>query len=277
MRQLLANGLLRLLLWGSVAVVLFPVLWVVLTSIKPPELSQALPPVWDFTPTLQSYRNVLGGNTYTSQAFGTLMAHSFIVTVSSTLLGLIVGVPAAYALARFRFRGKKSTANWILSTIMFPPAVSVVPIFILASKLNLTDTFPVLIVPYAAFGLPMVIWMLRSFIKQIPHEIEEAAMVDGASQGAVLWHIVFPLLMPGIVAASLLSAMLAWNEFLFALTLTRSAAKTAPVGISEFTNMYGTQWGSLTAAATVTVAPILVATMILRRRLVEGLTFGAVK
>ena len=266
MRRLLANGLFRLLLWGSVAVVLFPVLWVVLTSIKPPELSQALPPVWDFTPTLQSYRDVLGGNTYTSQAFGTLMAHSLVVTVASTLLGLVVGVPAAYALARLRFRGKKGPANW-----------SVVPIFIIASKLNLTDTFPVLIVPYAAFGLPMVIWMLRSFIKQIPHEIEEAAMVDGASQGAVLWHIVFPLLMPGIVAASLLSAMLAWNEFLFALTLTRSAAKTAPVGISEFTNMYGTQWGSLTAAATVTVAPILVATMVLRRRLVEGLTFGAVK
>lgn len=277
MRRLFANGLFRLLLWGSVAIVLFPVLWVVLTSIKPPELSQALPPVWDFTPTLQSYRDVLGGNTYTSQAFGTLMAHSLVVTVASTILGLIVGVPAAYALARLRFKGKKGTANWILSTIMFPPAVSVVPIFILASKLNLTDTFPVLIVPYAAFGLPMVIWMLRSFIKQIPHEIEEAAMVDGASQGAVLWHIVFPLLMPGIVAASLLSAMLAWNEFLFALTLTRSAAKTAPVGISEFTNMYGTQWGSLTAAATVTVAPILLATMVLRRRLVEGLTFGAVK
>lgn len=277
MRRLLANGSLRLLLWTTVAIVLFPVFWVVLTSIKPPELSQALPPVWDFTPTLQSYRDVLGGNTYTSQAFGTLMGHSLVVTVASTLLGLAVGVPAAYALARFRFRGKKGTANWILSTIMFPPAVSVVPIFILASKLNLTDTFPVLIVPYAAFGLPMVIWMLRSFIKQIPHEIEEAARIDGASQGAVLWHIVFPLLMPGIVAASLLSAMLAWNEFLFALTLTRSAAKTAPVGISEFTNMYGTQWGSLTAAATVTVAPILVATMVLRRRLVEGLTFGAVK
>ena len=277
MRRLLTDSLFRLLLWATLVLVLFPVIWVVLTSIKPPELSQALPPVWSFMPTLQSYRDVLGGNTYTSQAFGTLLVHSLIVTLASTLLGLLVGVPAAYALARFRFRGKRETASWILSTIMFPPAVSVVPIFILASKLNLTDTFPVLIVPYAAFGLPMVIWMLRSFIKQIPHEIEEAAMVDGASQTAILRHIVFPLLMPGIVAASLLSAMLAWNEFLFALTLTRSVAKTAPVGISEFTNMYGTQWGSLTAAATVTVAPILVATMILRRRLVEGLTFGAVK
>ncbi|RYC29235.1 carbohydrate ABC transporter permease [Lichenibacterium minor] len=277
MRRFLADTLFRLLLWGAAIIALFPVIWVVLTSIKPPELSQALPPVWDFAPTLQSYRDVLGGNTYTSQAFGTLLMHSLIVTVASTLLGLALGVPAAYALARFRFRGKRGTANWILSTIMFPPAVSVVPVFIFASKLGLTDTFPVLVVPYAAFNLPMVIWMLRSFIKQIPHEIEEAAMVDGASQGAVLRYIVLPLLMPGIVAASLLSAMLAWNEFLFALTLTRSAAKTAPVGISEFTNMYGTQWGSLTAAATVTVAPILLATLVLRRRLVEGLTFGAVK
>ena len=273
----LTTGLFRVILWGSLLLILAPVGWVMLTSIKPTQISQALPPVWNFTPTLQNYFDVLGGNTYTSQHFGTLLLHSIVVTVASTALGLLVGIPAAYALARIKFPGKKGTATWILSTIMFPPAVSVVPIFLLASKLHLTDTFLVLIVPYAVFGLPLVIWMLRSYIKQIPFEIEEAAMVDGALQMDLLRYIVFPLLMPGIVAASLLSAMLAWNEFLFALTLTRSAAKTASVGISEFTNMYGTQWGSLTAAATVTVAPILVATMILRRRLVEGLTFGAVK
>jgi multiple sugar transport system permease protein/sorbitol/mannitol transport system permease protein len=273
----LTTALFRVVLWGALLVVLAPVGWVVLTSFKPAQISQALPPVWSFTPTLDNYYNVLVGDTYTSQHFGVLVLHSLVVTLASTVLGLLVGIPAAYALARIEFPGKKGTATWILSTIMFPPAVSVVPIFILASKLRLTDTFPVLIVPYAAFSLPLVIWMLRSYIKQIPFEIEEAAMVDGASQADLLRHIVFPLLMPGIVAASLLSAMLAWNEFLFALTLTRSAAKTASVGISEFTNMYGTQWGNLTAAATVTVAPILVATMILRRRLVEGLTFGAVK
>ena len=275
--RVLSTGLFRLILWGSLLLILAPVGWVMLTSIKPTQISQALPPVWNFTPTLQNYIDVLGGNTYTSQHFGTLLLHSIVVTVASTALGLLVGIPAAYALARIKFPGKKGTATWILSTIMFPPAVSVVPIFILASKLHLTDTFLVLIVPYAVFNLPLVIWMLRSYIKQIPFEIEEAAMVDGASQMDLLRYIVFPLLMPGIVAASLLSAMLAWNEFLFALTLTRSAAKTASVGISEFTNMYGTQWGSLTAAATVTVTPILVATIILRRRLIEGLTFGAVK
>ena len=134
-----------------------------------------------------------------------------------------------------------------------------------------------LIIPYAPFGLPMVIWMLRSDIKQIPFETAEAALVDDTSQSAILRSIVPLLLMTDVVAASLLSGMLAWNEFLFALMLTRLAAMTAPVGISEFTNMYGTQWGSLTAAATVTVAPILLATMILRRPLVDGMTFGAVK
>ena len=257
---------------GSVSAVLGA-----LTSFKPPEISQALPPVWDFAPTWRNYRDVLTGNTYTSQVFGVLIIHSLIVTIASTLLGLAVAVPAAYALARIRFMGKRAAADWVLSTIMFPPIVSVIPVFIFASRLGLTDTWPVLVIPYAAFGLPMMIWMLRSSIKQIPFEIEEAAMIDGASQADIIRHIVLPLLTPGIVSASLLAGMMSWNEFLFALTLTRSAVKTAPVGISEFTNMYGTQWGTLTAAATVTVAPVLVITLALRRRVVEGLTFGAVK
>jgi ABC-type glycerol-3-phosphate transport system permease component len=273
----LGNVLARLVLWSAMAAVLFPILWVLLTSIKPSEISQALPPIWDFTPTLQNYRDVLTGATYTSQVFGVLIIHSFIVTVASTLLGLAAAIPAAYSLARMRFAGKKSAANWILSTIMFPPIVSVIPIFIIASRLGMTDTWPVLVIPYAAFGLPMMIWMLRSSIKQIPFEIEEAAMIDGASQWDILRHVVLPLLTPGVVSASLLAGMMSWNEFLFALTLTRSAVKTAPVGISEFTNMYGTQWGALTAASMVTVAPILVVTLLLRRRVVEGLTFGAVK
>lgn len=273
----LASAVIRVGAWVAVVVMLFPVGWIVLTSVKPADISQALPPVWHFTPTLRNYGDVLTGNTYTSQVFGGLLVHSAIVTLTATALALVTGVPAGYSLARLRFRGRRFTAMWVLSTIMFPPAVSVIPIFIIASRLGLTDTLPVLVVPYAAFGLPMVIWMVRSYVRQIPYEIEEAAMVDGASQAALLRRIVLPLLMPGIAAAALLTAMLAWNEFLFALTLTRSAVKTAPVGISEFTSMYGTQWGDLTAAATVTVAPILVLTLILRRRLVEGLTFGAVK
>jgi ABC-type glycerol-3-phosphate transport system permease component len=273
----LAPLLLRLALWAILALTLFPIVWMVVTSVKPPDMSQTLPPVWVFRPTMSNFVSVLTGKTYASQNFGVLLLHSLIVTVASTLLALLVGVPAAYGLARVRFRGRRAAAMWILSTIMFPPAVSVVPIFILSARLSLTDTYPVLIVPYAAFSLPMVIWMLRSSIKQVPFEIEEAAMVDGLSQLAMVRVIVLPLLVPGIVAAALLCAILSWNEFLFALTLTRSKVQTAPVGLNEFTSMYGTQWGELTAAATVTVAPILVMTLVLRRRLVEGLSFGAVK
>lgn len=267
----------RLVLWSALAATMFPLFWVLLTSLKPPEISQALPPVWNFNPTLQNYRDVITGNTYTSQVFGVLIVHSFIVTLGSTLVGLAAAVPAAYALARIRFAGKRATANWILSTIMFPPIVSVIPVFIIASRLGLIDTWPVLVIPYAAFGLPMMIWMLRSSIKQIPFEIEEAAMIDGASHISILRHVVLPLLTPGLISASLLAGATSWNEFLFALTLTRSAVKTAPVGISEFTDMYGTQWGRLTAAATLTATPVLVITLLLRRRVVEGLTFGAVK
>jgi ABC-type glycerol-3-phosphate transport system permease component len=268
---------LRIVLWAVLAVMLFPIAWMVLTALKPADVGQTLPPVWSFSPTLANFVSVLTGKTYTSQNFGVLLVHSLVVTVASTLLALLVGVPAAYALARVRFRGRRAAAMWILSTIMFPPAVSVVPVFILSARLGLTDTYPVLIVPYAAFSLPMVIWMLRSSIRQVPFEIEEAAMVDGLSQLGMLRSIVLPLLMPGIVAAALLCAILSWNEFLFALTLTRSNVKTAQVGLNEFTSMYGTQWGELCAAATVTVAPILIMTLVLRRRLVEGLTFGAVK
>jgi ABC-type glycerol-3-phosphate transport system permease component len=139
-------GLFRIALWALLLLTLFPILWVVLTSIKPADISQALPPVWSFRPTLSNYRDVLGGNTYTSQSFSVLLVHSAVVTIASTLLGLAVGIPAAYSLARVKFRGKRFTANWILSTIMFPPAVSVVPVFIIASRLGLMDTFPVLVI-----------------------------------------------------------------------------------------------------------------------------------
>ena len=257
---------------------LFPILWVVLTSIKPADISQALPPVWSFTPTLDNYPRRARRRRPTRRKPS---ACSLFIASSSPsprrCSASLVAVPAAYALARLKFRGKQATANWILSTIMFPPVVSVIPVFIIASRLGLTDTWPVLVIPYAAFGLPMMIWMLRSSSSKSPSRSRRRQWSTAPRRSNILRQVVLPLLMPGIVSASLLAGMMSWNEFLFALTLTRSAVKTAPVGISEFTNMYGTQWGSLTAAATVTVAPILLVTLILRRRVVEGLTFGAVK
>ena len=267
----------RLIVWGSIVAALVPLIFMLITSIKPTGDTQTIPPKWVFTPTLEHYAAVFGGQTSSSQAFLPLLWHSAVVAVCSTALTILVGLPAAYALARVRFRGRRPLATWILSTIMFPPIVAAIPVFIFAGQLQLIDTYPILIIPYTAFNLPLVIWLLRSFIAQIPAEIEDAARVDGCSRLGVLRRIILPLVVPGMAAGAILSLILCWNEFLFALTLTRSEVKTAPVGINEFTGMFGTQWGNLTAASTAIVAPILVMTLLLRRRLISGLTLGAVK
>jgi ABC-type glycerol-3-phosphate transport system permease component len=265
--------------WVWVAVALVPFVFMVVTSLKPGSLANSVPPVWNFSPTLANYKAIFSaGGTASSQSFGPLLEHSAIVSLCSTLLAVAVGVPAAYALTLKDFRPRRFLAMWILSTIMFPPVVAVIPVFILASNLGLIDTYPVLIIPYAAFNLPMVVWILRSTIAQVPPEIEQAALLDGASRPGALVRVILPLIAPGIATAAFFSTTLSWNEFLFALTLTRDAVKTAPVGVQEFTGgQFGTEWGLLTAASTVIVAPILVLTMILRRRFVSGLTFGAVK
>src|SRR5579871_3913840 len=224
-RSLFRTVLVRLFLWLTVLVALFPILWMILSSIKPPDLVQAIPPVWSFSPTLSNYNDVLNGTT----SMGPLITHSFIVASLSTLLTLATALPAAYSLARLRFRGKRFLGSWILSTIMFPPVVSVIPVFIVVGQLGLMDTYPALVIPYTAFNLPVIIWMLRGFVKQIPEEIEEAALIDGASYLDVVRRVVFPLVAPGLAAAAILCFLFAWNEFLFALTLTRAAVKTAPV------------------------------------------------
>jgi ABC-type glycerol-3-phosphate transport system permease component len=267
----------RTLLWIWLLAGLFPLLFMVLTSIKPEGIARNIPPKWLFTPTFEHYTQLLTSGGGSSVTFGRLLFNSAAVTLGSTLLTLACAVPAAYALAMRTFRSRKALSSWILSTYMFPPIVAVIPVFIFAGNLGIVDTYPVLIIPYAAFNLPIAIWILRSSVLQIPYEIQEAAFVDGASRWQLLSKIIWPLLVPAVATAAILCAILSWNEFLFALSLTRSAAKTAPVGVQEFTGMYGTQWGPLTAAGTMIIAPILVLTLILRRRIVSGLTFGAVK
>lgn len=273
--QQFITGISRIALWVWVLLTMVPLVWMVTTSIKPEGYAQTIPPTWIFQPTFQHYIDVWQGASVTP--FAPLLLHSLIVAVGATALALILGLLAAYALARVHFRGKRQLAMWILSTLMFPPVVAVIPVFILAGRLGLIDRYPTLIVPYAAFNLPLVIWVLRSSIQQIPEEIEDAARVDGASRFEIITRIVLPLAAPGIATAAILSMLLSWNEFLFALTLTRSQVKTAPVGISEFTGMFGTQWGSLSAAATIIVAPVVLMALVMRRHLIEGLTLGAVK
>ena len=267
----------RTFLWAWLLIGLIPLVFMLITSIKPAGLANQIPPAWLFQPTLENYASVLSAGGGKSETFGQLLLNSAIVSLGATVLAIAVGVPAAYALTMRDFRARKGLSSWILSTYMFPPIVAVIPIFVFAGKLGLMDTYPVLIVPYAAFNLPIVVWILRSSILQLPYEIQEAAMMDGASTWNILRRIIWPLLVPSVATAAVLTIVLSWNEFLFALSLTRSGAKTAPVGLQQFTGMYGTDWGDITAAATLIVAPILVLMIILRRQMVAGLTFGAVK
>jgi ABC-type glycerol-3-phosphate transport system permease component len=267
----------RVLLWTWLVLGLLPLFFMITTSLKPAGLARTMPPRWLFTPTLQHYAAILTGGQGTSVGFDRLLLNSAAVTIGATLLTLALALPAAYALTLREFTARRFLSSWILSTYMFPPIVAVIPIFIYAGKLGLIDKYPVLIVPYAAANLPVAVWILRSSIQQIPYGIQEAAMVDGASRLTLLRLVIWPLTVPAVATTGILSAILSWNEFLFALSLTRADAKTSPVGVQEFTGMFGTQWGPLTAAGTVIVAPILVMTLILRRRIVSGLTFGAVK
>jgi multiple sugar transport system permease protein/sorbitol/mannitol transport system permease protein len=255
---------------------LVPLLFMVITSFKPSGLAQAVPPAWSFEPTLEHYAALLRGETGASD-FSRLLVNSTIVTAGATLLTIALAAPCAYGLTLPGFRRRQAVSMWILSTYMFPPIVAVIPLFILAGRLNLIDSYPVLIVPFTGFALPVAIWIIRGAILELPESIEEAARVDGATSWRIVRQIVLPLTAPAIATAAIITALLSWNEFLFALSLTRSVAKTAPVGVLEFTGLFGTQWGFLTAGSTLIVAPMIAMTLLLRRRLVEGLTFGAVK
>lgn len=267
----------QVFMWGWLVLGLVPLLFMVVTSFKPAGIVNQVPPVWIFQATLENYVTVMAGGQGTSQGFGQLLLNSAIVSIGATALTVLLAVPAAYALSMRTFSPRKKISGWILSTYMFPPIVAVIPIFVFAGKLGLMDTYAILIIPYTAFSLPIAVWILRSAIVQIPFEIQEAAMVDGAAHWTTLRQIIWPLLVPSVATVSVLTLVLTWNEFLFALSLTRSNAKTAPVGLQEFTGMFGTDWGSITAGATLVVAPILILTILLRRNMVSGLTFGAVK
>lgn len=267
----------KLIIWVWISASMLPIIFMVSTSLKDSDIARQMPPQWIFKPKFQNYLNVLVGADGHSQGFNRLLLNSFIVTFTSTILCLLVAFPAAIALSQPKFTRRKFLSSWILSTYMFPPIVAIIPVFIFAGKINAIDTYPVLAIPYAAFNLPVVIWILRSSIEQIPKEIEEAAHVDGTNGWQYISKILFPLTVPALATGAILSSILTWNDFLFGLALTRSSAKTAPVGIQEFTGMYGTDWGSLSAASVTIVAPVLVIAIIVRKRIVSGLTFGAVK
>jgi multiple sugar transport system permease protein len=255
---------------------LLPVYWMMTISLKSEVDQFAVPPKWlFFNPTIIHYRDA-----FVERSFGQYLMTSGIVAVASTVCAVILGTLAAYALARFRLPHRLNTriALWILSTRMFPPIVTAVPLFLLMSDLRLLDTTAALVIVYTAFNLPFVVWMMRGFFKEIPRELEEAARVDGDSRMGALRRVILPLVTPGLAATAVFCLIISWNEFLLALTLTQTdAAMTLPVGIAGRVTQYEIEWGVMSAAGVVAMVPILVFALAVQRYLVRGLSLGAVK
>ena len=209
--------------------------------------------------------------------FRNSFANSLIVGVVSTVLSLLIGVPAAYALSRWTTRAGGTITLWILASRMAPPIAFTIPYFLVYRHLELLDTLTGLIIIYLTFNLSLVIWMMRPFYDQLPRSLEEAAWIDGATMWQGFYRIILPLSGPGLAATAILCFLFAWNDFFFALILTRTEAMTAPVAVVNFMNYEGWEWGRIAAGGTMIMLPVLVFSFLVRRYLVHGLTGGALK
>ncbi|MEW6232830.1 MAG: carbohydrate ABC transporter permease [Chloroflexota bacterium] len=274
----------RVIPWGEfgfygsvvllVAICFFPLYWAINTSFKTHAEIIQWPPSWFPTNlTVENYQA-----TFEKHPFGRNILNSLVVAGGTTALSLILGALCAYALARLKFPGKIFIVGAILMTSMFPSISIVSPLFVLLRQLRWLNTFHGLIIPYTTFALPLTIWILTSFFREIPFELEEAALVDGATPLQALRLIIFPLSAPGLVTAGLLVFIAAWNEFLFALTYTLDdSTRTVPVAIALFSRQFEVPWGELTAATVIVTVPLVLLVLIFQRRIIAGLTAGAIK
>jgi trehalose/maltose transport system permease protein len=254
----------------------FPFFWAISSSLKTPNQLFETPLVyWPPVPQWHNYVSV-----FTDQPFARNLLNSLIVAGTTTLLSLLVGGSAAYALGRIRFRGKRVVFYSILGVSMFPQIAILGGMFVLVRTLDVYNTWWGLILSYMVFTLPFTVWVLTSFVREIPRELEEAAFVDGATPTQSLTRVLLPVMAPGLVTAGLLAFIQAWNEFLFALTFTiDNKSRTVPVAIALFSgaSQYVLPWGQIMAASVIVTVPLIILVLIFQQRIVAGLTAGAVK
>ncbi len=258
--------------WSVALLLAFPVFWMVLTSFKTETEAISRIPRFFFHPTLENYKTIQAQANYFHFAW-----NSTVISIGSTVVALALAIPSAYAMAFFPSQQTKNTLLWMLSTKMMPSVGVLVPVYLIFRDIGLLDTKTGLLAINALLNVPVVIWMLYTFFKEMPGEILEAARMDGAKPMQELYHLVLPLSVPGIVSTSLLAIILSWNEAFWSLTLT--AAKAAPLTafIASFSSPEGLFYAKLSAASTLAIAPILILGWMSQRQLVRGLTFGAVK
>ena len=268
------HGWSRTIGWYAVVIVvaipfLFPLLWMALSAFKTQVQIIANPPVWFFVPTLDNFVRV-----FAEQDFLQFFFNSTIVAVGSTSIALVLGVPAAYSISRFRQRG---VGVVILVARLMPGISLLLPWYIVFSRLRLIDTYASLILSHILISLPLVVWIMINFFDNLPREIEESAMVEGTTLQGAFWHVLLPLTGPGVVTSTTLSFIFSWNNFMFSLVLSARRTRTLPIAIYNFVSYAEVSWGSVMAASIAIITPAIILTMIFQRYVIKGLTVGAVK
>ncbi|MFG0586367.1 carbohydrate ABC transporter permease [Pseudomonas sp. zjy_9] len=268
----LQSVLIGTLSWAIAAVIFFPILWMVLTSLKTEIDAFATPPQFIFMPTLENYLHINERSDYFAFAW-----NSVLISVSATLLCMLLAVPAAYSMAFFETRRTRGTLLWMLSTKMLPPVGVLVPIYLLAKQFGLLDSRLALIIIYTLINLPILVWMVYTYFKDIPVDILEAARLDGATTWQEIVRVLLPIARGGLASTMLLSLILCWNEAFWSLNLTSSAAAPLTALVASYSSPEGLFWAKLSAVSTLACAPILIFGWISQKQLVRGLSFGAVK
>lgn len=268
----LNQGLIYLIVLIAVVLSIAPIVYLLITSFKPAELTFAIPPVWNFTPTMQNYVDVVTGGDFMKYAL-----NSLVVALSTTLIALVLGSFAAYGFARFRFRGAFWLRMSALIPQMLPPITIIVPLYVLFNGLKLTDTRTALIISYLTFTIPLAIWMMIGFFEDVPEDLEESAMIDGCTRFQALFKVSLPIVAPGLAATAILGFLYCWNEFLYAVILTGRDARTLPVTITSFMTNKAILWGRIAASGSLVLIPVLIFALLAQRYLIRGLSKGAVK
>ena len=267
----------QIILYGILVLVLLwtltPLVWMILSSFKPTESIISPTPDVVFGPTFENYTNLLSGA-------GSLLGYaknSLLAAGISTVISVVLGCLGGYGLARTHFRGKQHLSFWIISTRMAPIAAVIVPLYLIFRNLNLLDSVWGLVVAYLTFNLPFAIWLMNAFFADLPPELEESALVEGATRFQAFWRIALPLVTPGVVTTAILCFLFAWNDYAFAQTFSGPDSGTIPILAAQLVTQTGIDWGALTAIGTVVVLPMIAVGLAVRRYLVRGLTLGAVK
>lgn len=264
------QGLTVLVLVVLLAFILAPFCWLIITSLKPDTQLGSLPPLLPAPPTLAHYQNIL------SSPFPHYIWNSMVVSATTTAVSLLLGAAAGYALGQLPVRGKVPILVFFLAISMFPPISIVVPLYQFIQAAGLYNTYSGLVIPYITFSLPLAVWVLTAFFRELPREVSEAARMDGCGVLGTFWRIAIPLVLPGLFTTGILTFIAAWNEFLFAFTFTNSIAhQTVTVGLSFLSSGYYIPWGDICAAATIVTLPLILIVLVFQRYIIRGITAGA--